>query len=166
MCVWVQDLNRNTNAATVDYINVTVSSSYGDVENMTLQETGTNTGIFTGCINSTTNTNTSPGGGTFVAPVGSVLTANYSDPTDPTDNTSATATILPAPGVPGVAMNKTLVSPSGGQVTVGKPVTFNLQIVNTGSTILANVSVTDNFPSNKLSYSSATSHPTPSPPTC
>jgi flagellar hook protein FlgE len=58
------------------------------------------------------------------APVGSVITVNYTDPSDPTDHTSATATIHPAPGVPGVVINKTLVSPSGGQVGVGLPVTL------------------------------------------
>ena len=160
VCVRVTDLNRNTNAATVETIAATIRSSFGDVENLTLTETGTNTGVFTGCINSTTNTGTAIGNGTtLVAPVGNILTVNYSDPTDPTDNTSATATIQPLPGIPGIVMNKTIVSPTGGQVGVGKPVVYNLQVVNVGSTLLTNVSITDTFTSARLSFTSASVAP-------
>ena len=160
VCVRVTDLNRNTNSATGQNILATLTSSAGDTENITLVETGTNTGIFTACITTSTNLGTAPFDNTLYAPVGSVLTANYSDPTDPTDNTSATATITPLPGVAGVRMNKTLVSPTGGQVGLGQPVTYNLQVVNTGSTSLTNVVVTDNFPSAKLSYTTASQTPT------
>ena len=160
VCVRVNDQNRNTNAATAQLINVTVTSSFGDVENLTLTETGTNTGIFTGCINSTTNTGTALGNGTtLVAPVGNILTVNYSDPTDSSDNTSATATIQPLPGISGIVMNKTIISPSGGQVGIGKPVVYNLQVVNVGSTLLTNVSITDTFTSARLSFASASVTP-------
>jgi uncharacterized repeat protein (TIGR01451 family) len=160
VCVRVTDLNRNTNAATVETIAATIRSSFGDVENLTLTETGTNTGVFTGCINSTTNTGTALGNGTtLVAPVGNILTVNYSDPTDASDNTSATAVVQPLPGVPGIVMNKTIVSPTGGQVGVGKPVVYNLQVVNVGSTLLTNVSITDTFTSARLSFTSASVAP-------
>ncbi|MDB6066752.1 MAG: type fimbrial biosis protein PilY1 [Pedosphaera sp.] len=159
VCVQVTDLNRNTNAATVDTVLVTLTSSAGDSELVTLIETGTNTGIFAGCINVSTNLAGAHNDGTLYAPVGTILTASYSDPTDPTDNTSATAAVQPPPGVPGVAMNKTILSPSGGQIGVNQPVTYNLQVVNTGSTILPNLSITDSFPSARLSYSSASLTP-------
>jgi large repetitive protein len=159
VCVRVNDQNRNTNANTTEIISATISSSFGDVENLVLTETGTNTGIFTACIAATTNTAAPFGGGTLVAPVGSVLTVSYSDPTDPTDNTSATATVQPPPGVPGILMTKTIVSPSGGQVGVGKSVVYNLQVVNTGSTTLTNVSITDTFTSARLSFTSASVAP-------
>ena len=160
VCVRVTDLNRNTNSATVQNILATLTSSAGDTENITLVETGTNTGIFTACITTSTNLGTAPFDNTLYAPAGSVLTANYSDPTDSTDNTSATATITPLPGVSGVRMSKTLVSPTDGQVSLGQPVTYNLQVVNTGSTLLTNVVVTDNFPSAKLGYTTASLSPT------
>ncbi|HLX71756.1 MAG TPA: SdrD B-like domain-containing protein, partial [Verrucomicrobiae bacterium] len=159
VCVQVQDLDQNTDPTTLQVVNVTISSSFGDLENLTLQETGTNTGIFAGCINSSTNTSTPLGGGTLVAPVGSVLTASYTDPTDSSDHTTATAIVLPPPGVQGVLMTKTLVSPSSGPAVVGNPVVFNLQAVNTGSTTLTNVILTDNFPSGQLGYSSASVTP-------
>ncbi len=157
--VRVTDLNRNTNAATIDTVVVTVTSSTGDSEILTLIETGTNTGIFTNSINTSTNVVGTANNGTLYAPVGSILTASYSDPTDPTDNTSATATVQPAPGISGVSISKTIVSPAGGQVGVNQPVTYNLQVVNIGSTTLTNVVVTDNFPAGKLIYSSASPAP-------
>ncbi|HSY19311.1 MAG TPA: hypothetical protein VK815_13290, partial [Candidatus Acidoferrales bacterium] len=89
--VRVTDLNRNTNATTIDQVIVTVTSSSGDLETLTLVETGINTGIFTNSINSSTSVIGTANDGTLYAPIGSILTASYSDPTDPTDNTSATA---------------------------------------------------------------------------
>ena len=157
--VRVTDLNRNTNATTIDTIIVIVTSSSGDSEVLTLIETGVNTGIFTNSISASATVAGSPNNGSLYAPVGSILTASYSDPTDPTDNTSATATVQPAPGIPGVSLSKTILSPSGGQVGINQPVTYNLQVVNTGSTVLTNVIVTDNFPSAKLTYSTASLAP-------
>jgi uncharacterized repeat protein (TIGR01451 family) len=157
--VRVSDLNRNTNAATVDTVSVTITNSAGDFETLTLIETGTNTGIFTNSINASTNIVNLPTNGTLYAPVGSILTVNYTDPTDTSDSTSATATIQPLPGVPGVVMNKTIVSPSGGQVGVSNNITFNLQAVNVGSTTLPNLSLSDTFPAAKLSFVSASLTP-------
>jgi uncharacterized repeat protein (TIGR01451 family) len=159
VCVQVTDPGLNTNPATVQTIIVTVNSTSGDSEILALAETSTNTGIFTGCIPTSTTSGTNIDDGTVYAPVGSVLTATYNDPNNPSYSSSATATIQPAPGVPGVAMNKTVVSPSGGQAGTNQPVTYNLQVINTGSTALANVAVTDNFPPGQLSYASASSPP-------
>ena len=97
--------------------------------------------------------------GTLYAPAGSILTASYTDPNSSSYNSSATATIQPAPGVPGVVMNKTILSPSGGRVIAGQSVTFNLQAVNVGSTTLPNLSINDSFPSAQLSYSAASLAP-------
>ena len=54
VCVSVTALNRNTNAATIDTVTATVTSSSGDSETLTLIETGTNTGIFTEFIRTST----------------------------------------------------------------------------------------------------------------
>ncbi len=159
VCVRVNDLNRNTNAATPQIILATVSSSSGDSEILSFTETGTNTGIFTACLNTTTNPAVTVGDGTLTAPVGSILTATYTDATDPSDSTSATATIQPLPGTPGIYMNKTILSPAGGQVLVGQPVTYNLQIVNVGSTTLTNVSLTDTFSATRLTNAVASVTP-------
>ena len=129
-------------------------------ENVTLTRTAATTGIYTGCINTSTNTVGTTNDGTLYAPVGSLLTATYDDPNDPSFDSSATATIQPAPGVPGVTISKTILSPSGGKVGISQPVTYNLQVVNSGSTTLPNLSISDTFSPAALSYSSASLTPT------
>ena len=158
-CVRVTALDSITNPAVIQTITATLTSSSGDTEILTLTETGTNTGVYTACINTSTNAG-APYDGTLNAPVGSIITASYNDPNNASYSSSATAAIQPLPGVPGVTISKTIVSPAGGQVGTGQPVTYNLQVVNTGSTLLTNVVVTDNFPSNQLSYLTASLAPT------
>jgi large repetitive protein len=52
----VNDQTGNLNPAALDTITITVTSSVsGDSEQVVLTETGTNTGIFTGSIQSTTS---------------------------------------------------------------------------------------------------------------
>ena len=71
VCVRVMDLNRNTNSATVQTnILATIISSTGDSEIILLSETGTNTGIFTACIATSTNSGAAPFDGTLYASVG------------------------------------------------------------------------------------------------
>ena len=53
ICVWVSDLDQNTNALAYDTLTATLTSSRGDVEPLTLIETITNSGIFTTCIAAT-----------------------------------------------------------------------------------------------------------------
>jgi len=64
------------------------------------------------------------------------------------------------PGVPGVKMTR-----RSSRRPADKPAwaagDLQLQVVNTGSTTLTNVVVTDNFPSAKLSYTSASQTPRP-----
>ena len=141
-------------------ITATITSSAGDSELLTLTETATNTGIFTNCILTKTNGVDIPNDGVLYAPVGSILTASYTNATYPAQTSSATATILPASGVSALKIIKTIASPSGGQVALGQPVVYNLQIINSGSTVQTSVVVTDIFPSNSLSYVSASLTPT------
>ena len=160
VCVSVSAPDSVTNPASIQTVVATIVSSTGDSENVTLTETAANTGIYTGCINTSTNTVGATNDVTLYAPVGSLLTATYDDPNDPSFDSSATATIQPAPGVPGVTISKTILSPSGGQVGIGQPVTYNLQVVNSGSTTLPNLSISDTFSPAALSYSSASLTPT------
>ena len=159
VCIQVTDFNRNTNAAVIDSITVTVTSSAGDSELLTLQETGTNTGVFANCVNVSTNVPGATNDATLFGPAGSILTASYSDPTDPTDSTSAVATVQPAPGVPGLVVNLSILSPSGGHAGVGQPVTLNLQIVNIGSLTLPSLSLSNIFTAAILGYSTASLAP-------
>ncbi|MEY2427126.1 MAG: large repetitive protein, partial [Verrucomicrobiota bacterium] len=158
-CIRVTDLDQNANPALVETLTATVTSSSGDSELVTLTETGTNTGIFTACLNTSTAGGAGANNGLLLAPVGSVLTTSYTDPNDSSDQSSASGTIQPAPGVPGLAVNKTIVSPANGQALVGDTVLFNLQAINTGSTSLTNITLVDNFPSARLAFQSASVAP-------
>jgi len=155
----VTALDSITNSAVVQSIPAALTSSTGDSETLILIETGPGSGVYTNSIKSSSTVVGAPNDGTVYALVGSILTANYTDPNDPSFSSSALATIQAAPGVPGVSINKTIVSPAGGQIGTNQPVTYNLQVFNTGSTTLTNVVVTDNFSSGRLIYSTASPAP-------
>ena len=159
VCVRVTDADKNTNAATVETITVTVASGSGDAETLTLTETGSDTGLFTGCLPASATLGTGTNNGTLNAPAGTVLNVTYTDPADPTDTSSATATVLTPPGVPGLAITKTLVTPADGQAGVSETLQFNLLVVNSGSTVLTNVLLTDTFPAANFTYVSASLTP-------
>jgi uncharacterized repeat protein (TIGR01451 family) len=151
----VQDLNRNTNDATAEIITATIASSAGDSESVTLTETSVSSGVFTGFVPS------SAAGGTGIlqAPAGAILTATYADPGDATDQSSASATVLAPPGTSSVSVQTTLASPVDGQATVGESVVFEVRVVNSGTTTLNTVAVTDSFPAANLTYVSASLPP-------
>ncbi|MFZ1073947.1 MAG: DUF2341 domain-containing protein, partial [Verrucomicrobiia bacterium] len=154
----VSALDSITNPAVLQTIIATVTSSMGDLETMTLTETAPDTGVYTNSIIST-NVPGATNDGILYAPAGSILTASYTDPNSSSFSSSATATVQPPPGVPGVVMSKTILSPSGGQAIAGQSVTFNLQAVNVGSTTLPSLSISDSFTSAQLNYSSASLAP-------
>ena len=158
-CVRVNDPDQNANSSVAEILSAVVTSSSGDSEVVVMTETGTNTGVFTACITTSTNSGAGTNNGVLLAPVGALLTLSYTDPNDSSDTSSATATIQPPPGVPGVLASKTLIAPANGQAVVGDTVQFNLQVVNSGSTVLSSLSITDAFPSSRLSFTSATVPP-------
>ncbi len=56
---------------------------------------------------------------------------------------------------PAVSVFKSVVSPASGSAGVGQTVQFNLQVVDTGNTLLPNLSLADTFPSNVFQFVSA-----------
>ncbi|HMP77294.1 MAG TPA: SdrD B-like domain-containing protein, partial [Kiritimatiellia bacterium] len=159
ICVRVTDLDQNTNSLTVDTLFAVLTSSSGDVEPLVLTETATNSGIFTACIPSSALPGFVSSNGVISAPAGSLLALDYVDPDDPTDPCSAVAVVPAAPGTPGLSLTKTLIAPADGQAVLGEGIQFRLRAVNTGSTVLNPVSVTDTFANVHMAYNFAT--PTP-----
>ena len=157
--VRVTDIDQNMNPQVVETIAAVITSSSGDSEAVTLTETGPNTGIFTCVIPASASSAGSSNNGSLHAPQGSALVVNYVDPNDSSDTSSASATVPLPTGTPGVAVAKTLLAPSDGQAMIGEAVQYRLRVVNTGSTTLETVSLTDTFPSAKLTYGSASSAP-------
>jgi uncharacterized repeat protein (TIGR01451 family) len=137
---------------------VTIIGSGGDTEILTLTETGPNTGIFTGGIPASSTVPGTSGNGTLFALPGSVPVVNYVDDDDATDTGSDTA-IIPAP-VPNVAVVKTLLTPTDGQIVVGEAASFRLRVTNNGNSALNTVQVVDTFSGAELTYVSASPVPT------
>ncbi len=157
VCVRITDIDQNTNAAVAETITAVITATSGDSELITLTETGINTGIFVYCIPASTTTGSTHNDGTLHAVLGDVLHVVYVDPTDPTDTSDDTATI---PNIaPSISVTKTLVTPADGICVVGDPVSFTLQITNTGNTTLSSVSPVDTFDNTKLTYLSASVTP-------
>ncbi len=157
----VTDLDQNLNGAVAETVTATLLSSTGDSEALTLTETGINTGVFVVSIPSTTSAS-APGGvlpnnGTLYATAGSSLTLNYVDPDDALDPCSAIASIPGA--VPAVAITKTLLTPTDGQIVVGQSGQYRIRVSNPGSVPLTAVQVVDTFPSTQLSHVTATPAP-------
>ena len=155
--VRVTDMNRNTNSTTAQTVTATVTSSSGDSELVTLTETGPNTGVFTNgipLINPASDHNS----GSLTATQGSVIQVTYTDATDPADVTTDTATIPMPAGTGGIRVTATLLTAS--PTSVGNTVQFSLQVVNTGSTNLPTVTLTNSFPTNALTFVSASLAPT------
>ena len=159
VCVQVQDPDMNQNPAAVETVSVVITTTSGDRETVTLTETGTNTGVFTGCI--TANTNAAvQGNGVLNAPGGAGLTATYTDPLNPSDTSSDSAIVRLPPGPkPVVSLFKTLVAPANSTVLLGSTVQFNIEVANPGSVTVTNVTLTDTFPSARLQFVSATIPP-------
>ena len=134
----------------------------GMSENVVVTETGTNTGIFAGCINATTNIGGAFGGGTLIAPAGSVLTATFDGYEQfPAFHSSATATgACRPPATPAISVTKTIVSPSGGQCRRRPAGHIQSQRGRTpAAPSLPSVSLTDTFTSNRLTFVSASVTP-------
>ncbi len=159
ICMRVTDLNSNLNPATIETITVLLTSTTGDSETLTLSETGTNSGIFSGCINANTN-NPSAGNGIINAAGGAGLTATYTDPTNPSDKSSDTAIVRTPPGPrPTVNIFKTLITPANGNILLGSTVQFDITVGNPGSVTVTNVTLADVFPSSRLQFATASISP-------
>ena len=159
ICVRVQDLNMNQNPAAVETVSVVITTTSGDHETVVLNETGTNTGVFTGCINANTNTAVQ-NNGVLNAPGGAGLTVTYTDPLNPSDTSSDSAIVRLPPGPkPVVSLFKTLIQPANSTVLLGSPVQFDIEVANPGSVTVTNVQLTDTFPSTRLQFVSATIPP-------
>ena len=156
--VWIRvaDMNRNTNATTYETVAVTVTSSSGDSEQVMLTETSTNTGVFAGSI-ALTNSATASNNGVLTAPPGSLIQVTYTDITDPADVTSDTASIPMPAGTGAIHVTATLLTSS--QTLVGNTVQINFQVVNTGSTNLPTVILTNSYPTSALTFVSASATP-------
>ncbi len=155
--VRVTDIDQNLDPGGVETVQVFVSTADGDVEPLTLTETGPDTGVFVATLPASTAAGVD-GDGTLNAPAGSVLAVNYVDPDDSADATSANASI--PLGTPSIVTAITRLSPA--IVPVGDTVSFLVEVSNNGSVPLPNIALTQTFTAAGLNYLSSTLAPTSS----
>ena len=143
----VTDADQNTDPTTQETIVVTLTiSETGDTELVLVTETGPNTGVFAGYIQSRIQENGVAYDGYLDVTDGSEILAEYTDPTDGTDKTAAAAMVDPA----GIVFNS-----STGQPVDGATVT--LVDASTGSpAVVFGDDGISTFPSTLISGDTAT----------
>ncbi|MEO1573404.1 MAG: OmpA family protein [Pseudomonadota bacterium] len=90
----VSDFDQNADGRARDRLEVTVTSRSGDTETVSLQETGDNTGVFTGYL-PTASATVAPGDCVLQVVEADELSVRYRDPSDNTDVTDAAALVDP-----------------------------------------------------------------------
>ena len=145
------DHDQNTDATTAETVVVTLNvSATGDTEVLRLTETGANTGVFSGYIQSYVSAinpaAATPANGQLGLQEGDNITASYTDPVDGSDTTASTALVDPF----GIVFDST-----SGQPVDGAQVTLIDNATNLPATVLGDDGIST-FPSTITSGGSAT----------
>ena len=101
------DLDQNANSGVAESITVTLTTSNGDLEVLTLTETGVNTGVFSGSVTSSNVASPVLGNANLEAPAGTTINAEYRDPDSPADICTDSAMISAV--TPAMSLAKTRV---------------------------------------------------------
>lgn len=152
ICIRLIDLDENEDDLVAETVIVTITTSKGDSDTVTLTETGVDTGIFVACFPSATDT-TNADDGDINADAGTSLEVSYVDDDDPLD-TAIDNAIVPVVGA-AVSVTKTLIEPSDGTVLLGGRVRYSVSVTNTGSVTLDTVELVDTYTASELSYTTA-----------
>jgi uncharacterized repeat protein (TIGR01451 family) len=160
VCLEVNEADKNVDSGVAETVSASITSSSGDTETITLTETGVNTGIFRGCINSSSTVTGASEDGTLYAPSGDVLSGSYTDSADPGDVCTDNALINTA--TPDMAVSKSLVMPSDGTAQIGDFIQFDIVVSNPGPTSLTTVDLTDTYDNAVITFDSASIAPTSS----
>ena len=149
----VQDLDKNSDPLTTQTVTVVVTSSTGDSENLTLTESGNNTGIFQNSLVSSTSLGTLNNDGTLYASNGATIFFTYTDNATSSDVCTDNAFIFTA--APALSTIKTRLLPSSLYAKVGDTVRWQITVTNPGNLNLADIAMTDTYSSGCLTFLSA-----------
>ncbi|WP_040549672.1 carboxypeptidase regulatory-like domain-containing protein [Pedosphaera parvula] len=157
--VKLTDTAQNTNASTAQTLVVAVTNlSNGDVESVTLAETGVNTGIFqsTAPLASSTTSGAGAHDGTLLALSGNALQVGYTDPI--TANSDSAHATVSAAALPAVTKRSQLVTDlnNDGRIGWGDTVEYTIALTNSSAIIITNPVVSDTLPAN-VTYVTGTS---------
>jgi uncharacterized repeat protein (TIGR01451 family) len=141
----VKDSDQNSDTTVVDTLVVTITTSAGDTEIIRLTETGANTGIFVGYVQSSGNAPTNLNGSLDVGNTGSTVTISYTDALDTTDTKQVVLNI--APVITPLLYNMYVTKQAGkNEVSVGEFLPYIIQVTEGGGNAISNVTVTDTLP--------------------
>ncbi|MEO1258229.1 MAG: DNRLRE domain-containing protein [Bacteroidota bacterium] len=157
ICVQVTDIDENEDTDASESLDVTLTSSSGDSEDLTLIETGPNTGVFLFCLPSNGLTVGSNNDGLLYAPMGDLLTMNYQDKDISADECSATALINSVN--PEVEIAIELIEPEDGVALVGEFIQFDITVSNPGPTPLTYLLLNNTFTAAELNYTGSSLAP-------
>ena len=159
VCLHLNEADKNANPLVAETVNVTLTSLDGDTETVTLTETGIHTGIFTGCINSSSTIVGSSENGTLYATTGGGISATYIDPNNIEDICQINGLIsLPNPDI---LITKERILPSDGIALIGEFIQFDIIVSNTGPTEITSATLSDTY-NTCMTFDSASITPTSS----
>lgn len=150
ICFSVTDVDQNLDTLIAEMLSVSLESSSGDNETVTLTESGANTGVFSACINSSSSVVGSDENGQIYAPIEAILTLTYIDTDDDSDICEEQISINSP--TPNVLITNTLMTPEDGVALVGDQVRFDIRVLNSGPTTLTSLILTDVFDNSCLSF--------------
>jgi len=142
------DLDLNYDTSSAETYSYTATSNQGETENLSLTETGNNTGIFTATVGTTFGT--PPGtnnNGTFTVQSTNTISLSYFDSlTTPgtTATISATATIG---NVNLSASSKSVTDLNAGSSIPNDTMSYTIKVKNTGNVAATSITVYDTIPS-------------------
>jgi uncharacterized repeat protein (TIGR01451 family) len=138
----IADRDQNTDSSANETVLINLSTTgNGEAELLKLSETGRNSGIFTGYIQSGFGLISAAYNGFVIAQEGNELRGTYNDPQDLQDSSSDTLTFTRA----GISV---FISKSAGKniVSAGDYVQYNIRLENTTTTNLDDISIIDDLP--------------------
>ncbi len=91
----VSDADQNRNATAIDTTDLVVSSASGDTETIRLRETGSNTGVFVGYVQSRSAASANSGDCVLQVDRDSQVTARYTDPYNSSDTSNVSMLVDP-----------------------------------------------------------------------
>jgi len=145
--VKVTDMDMNVKSGAADTLSVTLSSSSGDAETPTLTETGVNTGIFTGSINSKLLATPIQNNGTVDVKSGDTVTSTYVDARDATNKLNQLRTASITLGVPSLPQLNLIKSTDKTEALPGAEITYSIHYLNVGTADGYSVELSDAVPS-------------------
>lgn len=145
--VKVADSDKNVNVNAADTVSVTVSTGGGDAEPLILTETGPNTGIFTGTINSKLSATPVRNNGTIDLQSGETVTATYIDARDAANRIDQVRTASVVASLTLLPQLNLVKSTDKTEALPGAEITYAIHYLNVGNADGYSVELSDAVPS-------------------